>query len=111
MVRRFSGKGLSPELCTEQDLEWAKLVIESSFSFVGLTDRFPESVARLSELFGLPQLREKKVNLGEKARKSTGEVKFSDELVNKIKDMNHRLFKSFLQIQTLKLMIKLLSNF
>ncbi len=88
MVRRFSGKGLSPEICTEQDLERAKLVIESSFSFVGLTERFPESVARLSELFGLPQLREKKVNLGEKARKSTGEVKFSDELVNKIKDMN-----------------------
>ena len=34
MVRRFSGKGLSAEPCKRSDLERAKQVIESAFSFV-----------------------------------------------------------------------------
>lgn len=88
MVRRFSGKGMSPDRCTEADLEMAKKVIEKAFSFVGLTERFSESLARISELFGLNLLREKKVNTGSKARENVGMVEFSPELLSKIKDMN-----------------------
>lgn len=88
MVRRFSGKGLSAEPCNRSDLERAKQVIESAFSFVGLTERYSESLARLSELFGLNLLREKEVNTGVQARESVGVVGFSDKLMAQIRDMN-----------------------
>jgi len=88
MVRRFSGKGLSSDRCNEKDLERAKFVIDNAFSFVGLTERFSESVERIAELFGINLLREKKVNSGDKARQLVGDVSFSDELLSKIREMN-----------------------
>ena len=88
MVRRFSGKGMSVQPCNESDFEMAKKVIETAFSFVGLTERFPESLARFSELYGINVLREKRVNTGNKARESVATIEFSQDLLTRIKDMN-----------------------
>jgi len=88
MVRRFSGKGLSSEPCTEADLELAKKNISTFFSFIGITERFDESINRLSELYGLKGLREKKVNVGQQDKDPESAVVFSDELLAKIRAMN-----------------------
>lgn len=88
MVRRFSGKGLSSGACTEADLELAKKNIEMFFSFVGITERYDESINRLSELYGLKGLREKKVNVGKKDKAAENTVVFSEDLLAKIRAMN-----------------------
>ena len=88
MVRRFSGKGLSPEPCTEADLERAKRNIETFFSFIGLTERYDESINRLAELYGIKGLREKKVNVGKPEKDTGSEVVFSEDLLTKIRSMN-----------------------
>lgn len=88
MVRRFSGKGLSPEPCTEADYERAIQNIEKFFSFVGITERYEESIARLGELYGLKNLREKKVNVTKPQDVVERKTVFSDELMEKIKSMN-----------------------
>ena len=88
MVRRFSGKGLSPEPCTDADLERAKKNIETFFSFIGLTERYDESIARLAELYGIKGLREKKVNVSKTNKDLENDVVFSEELLTKIRSMN-----------------------
>jgi hypothetical protein len=62
MVRRFSGHGLSPERCPDSALEVAKRNIESSYSVVGITERFPETVRKLRDTFLWDGLDEFKVN-------------------------------------------------
>ena len=62
MVRRFSGHGLRPERCPPEALAKAKENIEKYFSFVGLLERYPESIDLLARTFDIPSLRDRHVN-------------------------------------------------
>ncbi|MEO1390533.1 MAG: hypothetical protein AAFV85_24650 [Cyanobacteria bacterium J06634_6] len=52
MVRQLSGKGKTSERCSEQDLHIAMHNLEKEFLAFGLTDRFDESLAVLSQSLG-----------------------------------------------------------
>lgn len=85
MVRRFSGYGLNPEKCPESALEVAKANIERHFSFVGLLERYDETLLALATLFGLPELRKEHVN---KNKVQQDELPLSDSVLRKVREMN-----------------------
>lgn len=62
MVRRFSGFGLKAERCPDSALEAAKRNIESSYSVVGITERYPETLRKLRDVFRWNGLDEFRVN-------------------------------------------------
>lgn len=86
MVRRFSGYGLNPAPCPNVALAKAIENIEKYFSFVGLVERYSESIDLMATLFGLPGLKENHVNrTGKKSRENHG---LSTAAVSKIRKMN-----------------------
>jgi hypothetical protein len=86
MVRRFSGYGLRSRPCPKEALSRAKENIEKYFSFVGLVERYAESIETMATVFGLSGLREHKVNVTR--NKVKREQSLSTGVMTKIRDMN-----------------------
>jgi hypothetical protein len=86
MVRRFSGYGLTTQPCPKEALSRAKENIEKHFSFVGLVERYEESIETMATVFGLPGLKEHKVNVTR--NKDKREQSLPTSIMTKIRDMN-----------------------
>jgi hypothetical protein len=86
MVRRFSGHGLNPEPCPKEALGKAIDNIERYFSFVGLVERYSESLDTMATVLGLSGLKEHNVNVTRK--KPKGDQPLSTTVMTKIRDKN-----------------------
>jgi hypothetical protein len=86
MVRRFSGYGLKPEPCPKEALDKAMENIEKYFSFVGVVERYSESIDTMATLFGLAGLKEHSVNVTK--RKPQGRRILPPSITAKIRHMN-----------------------
>lgn len=82
MVRRFSGFGLKPEICPTLALEQAKHNIERFFTFVGVLERFAQTLELLQRTLHVHCIAEPQVN-------STPEkADFNEQAERYIADMN-----------------------
>jgi hypothetical protein len=86
MVRRFSGYGLKPEPCPKEALDKAMENIEKYFSFVGVVERYSESIDTMAALFRLSGLKEHTVNVTK--RKPQDRRILPPSITAKIRHMN-----------------------
>jgi hypothetical protein len=85
MVRRFSGYGLNPAPCPSEALGKAKDNIEKYFSFVGIVERYSESLKMVATIFRLAGLEEHLAN--KTSRKPQG-LGLPPDIISKISAMN-----------------------
>jgi hypothetical protein len=85
MVRRFSGYGLNPAQCPDDALDKAKDNIEKYFSFLGVVERYSDSMVMMEAVFRLTGLKEHFLN---RTNRNNEQPKLPPEIVNRIRSMN-----------------------
>ena len=85
MVRRFSGHGLDPAPCPSAALDKAKDNIDKCFSFVGIVERYSESLDLMADIFGLGRLDEHVAN---KTIRNSQKLTLPPDIISKIRSKN-----------------------